>query len=144
MFRSVLGSKIHRATITQADLNYVGSITIDGDLVRAAGMVEGEKVQVVDITNGARLETYVITGANGSGQISINGAAAHLMNLGDLIIILSYVLLDENELNTYAPKIVHVSSSNRIVSLSKDPAEQVPGEPGQISSRELSAESIGE
>ncbi len=137
MLRTVLGSKIHRATITQADLHYVGSITIDEDLVRAAGLVEGEKVQVVDISNGARIETYVITGPAGAGHICINGAAAHLVNPGDLVIIMSYLLADEAELVTHEPRIVHVDADNRIVALGHDPAEPVPGSVDQISSREI-------
>ncbi|RAY16756.1 aspartate 1-decarboxylase [Actinomadura craniellae] len=137
MFRTVLGGKIHRATVTQADLHYVGSITIDEDLVRAAGLVEGEKVQVVDITNGARIETYLITGTAGGGQICINGAAAHLVNPGDLVIIMSYMLAEETELITYEPRIVHVDADNRIVALGNDPAEPVPGAVDQISSRQL-------
>ena len=135
MLRTVLGSKIHRATVTEADLHYVGSITIDEDLVRAADLVEGEKVQVVDITNGARIETYVITGAAGSGAICINGAAAHLVNPGDLVIIMSYPLADETELLTHEPRIVHVDAANRIVALGQDPAQPVPGAAGQLSSR---------
>lgn len=137
MLRTVLGSKIHRATITQADLHYVGSITIDEDLVRAAGLVEGEKVQVVDITNGARIETYVITGLAGAGHICINGAAAHLVNPGDLVIIMSYLLADEQELLTHEPRIVHVDADNRLVALGNDPGQPVPGSSDQISSREL-------
>ncbi|MEU4834157.1 aspartate 1-decarboxylase [Streptosporangium sp. NPDC023615] len=137
MFRTVLGGKIHRATVTQADLHYVGSITIDEDLVRAAGLVEGEKVQVVDITNGARIETYVITGTAGGGQICINGAAAHLVKPGDLVIIMSYLLADETELITHEPRVVHVDAGNRIVALGHDPAEPVPGAVDQVSSRGL-------
>jgi aspartate 1-decarboxylase len=135
VLRTVLGAKIHRATVTQADLHYVGSITIDGDLVRAAGLVEGEKVQVVDITNGARIETYVITGASGGGQICINGAAAHLVKPGDLVIIMSYVQADEAELLTYEPRVVHVDEHNRVVALGSDPAQPVPGAADQLSSR---------
>ncbi|WP_018638944.1 aspartate 1-decarboxylase [Parafrankia elaeagni] len=135
MLRTVLGSKIHRATITQADLHYVGSITIDENLVLAAGLVEGEKVQVVDITNGARIETYVITGAAGSGEICINGAAAHLVNPGDLVIIMSYLLATEAELVTHEPRVVHVDAGNRIVALGQDLAEPVPGANDQIPSR---------
>lgn len=135
MLRTVLGSKIHRATVTEADLHYVGSITIDENLVRAADLVEGEKVQVVDITNGARIETYVITGAAGSGAICINGAAAHLVNPGDLVIIMSYQLADETELLTHEPRIVHVDAANRIVALGHDPAQPVPGAAEQLSSR---------
>ncbi|QOC94748.1 aspartate 1-decarboxylase [Micromonospora craniellae] len=137
MLRTVLGGKIHRATVTQADLHYVGSITIDEDLVRAAGLVEGEKVQVVDITNGARIETYVITGAAGGGQICINGAAAHLVRPGDLVIIMSYLLAEDAALITYEPQVVHVDADNRIVKLGHDPAEPVPGAVDQFSSRQL-------
>ena len=135
MLRTVLGGKIHRATVTQADLHYVGSVTIDADLVRAAGLVEGEKVQIVDITNGARIETYVITGAPGSGQICINGAAAHLVKPDDLVIIISYVQVDEAELLTHRPRVVHVDAGNRIVELGSDPAQPVPGAADQLSTR---------
>lgn len=135
MLRTVLGGKIHRATVTQADLHYVGSITIDENLVRAAGLVEGEKVQVVDITNGARIETYVITGSPDSGEICINGAAAHLVNPGDLVIIMSYLLVDERELLEHSPRVVHVDADNRIVDLGSDLAQPVPGAPDQLSSR---------
>ncbi|WP_080792683.1 aspartate 1-decarboxylase [Corynebacterium pacaense] len=135
MLRTILGSKIHRATVTQADLNYVGSITIDGDLVRAAGLMEGEKVSVVDITNGARLETYIITGATGTGSICINGAAAHLVNPGDLVIIMSYLQATSEEAAVHVPRIVHVDAGNRIVALGSDPAEPVPGSTQMISSR---------
>jgi len=135
LFRTVLGSKIHRATVTEADLHYVGSITIDEHLVRAADLVEGEKVQVVDITNGARIETYVIVGAAGSGGICINGAAAHLVNPGDLVIIMSYQLASEAELLTHEPRIVHVDAANRIVALGHDPAQPVPGASDQVSTR---------
>lgn len=135
MLRTVLGGKIHRATVTQADLHYVGSVTIDEDLVRAAGLVEGEKVQIVDITNGARIETYVITGRPGSGSICINGAAAHLVHPDDLVIIMSYVQLDDLELAGHQPRVVHVDGDNRIVKLGADPAEPVPGQLEQVSSR---------
>jgi aspartate 1-decarboxylase len=135
MLRTLVNGKIHRATITQADLHYVGSITIDETLMRAADLVEGEKVQVVDITNGARLETYVITGAPDSGVICINGAAAHLVNPNDLVIIMSFHQLDEAEVMVHEPKVVHVDSGNRIVALGSDPAEPVPGAVDQLSSR---------
>ena len=138
MLRTVLGSKIHRATVTTADLHYVGSITIDEDLVRAAGLVEGEQVHVVDITNGARLETYVITGPAGSGEIGINGAAAHLVHPGDVVIIMSYLLADDHELASHQPRVVHVDQCNRIVALAHDAAQPVPGASGQVSSRSLS------
>ncbi|MFH8467043.1 aspartate 1-decarboxylase [Streptomyces sp. NPDC017991] len=135
MLREVLGGKIHRATVTQADLHYVGSLTLDEDLARAAGLTEGEKVQVVDITNGARLETYIIIGPAGSGDICINGAAAHLIHPGDLVIIMSFVLAEESELADYQPKVVHVDATNRIIALGNDLAEPVPGADDQISSR---------
>ncbi|WP_087009536.1 aspartate 1-decarboxylase [Gulosibacter sp. 10] len=135
MLRTVLGGKIHRATVTQADLHYVGSVTIDADLVRAAGFVEGEQVQIVDITNGARLETYVIEGGAGDGRICINGAAAHLVQPGDLVIIMSYLLAEEAELDGYAPRVVHVDADNRILALGADAAEPVPGATDQRSSR---------
>ena len=135
MLRTVLGGKIHRATVTQADLHYVGSITIDADLVRAAGLVEGEQVQVVDITNGARLETYVIEGGSGDGRICIYGAAAHLVRPGDLVIIMSYLLAEDAELEGHRPRVVHVDAENRILALGADPAEPVPGADDQRSSR---------
>ncbi len=127
MLRTVLSGKIHRATVTQANLDYVGSITIDEHLVEAAGFVAGEKVHVVDVTNGARLETYVIVGAGGSGVVCINGAAAHLVQEGDLIIILSYAMADESELAAHQPRIIHVDETNRIVGIGSDPSEPIPG-----------------
>lgn len=135
MMRTLMTSKIHRATVTQADLHYVGSITIDADLLEAAGLVENEQVAVVDVTNGARLETYVIEGERGSGMISINGAAAHLVSPGDLIIIIAYGLLRDDEIRTHQPRIVHVDEHNRIVALGTDPAQAVPGAADQISAR---------
>ncbi|EXF25487.1 aspartate alpha-decarboxylase [Nesterenkonia sp. AN1] len=135
MLRTVLGGKIHRATVTHADLHYVGSITVDTDLLEAAGIVEGEKVQIVDVTNGARLETYAIAGPRGSGVIGINGAAAHLVDPGDLIILISYVMLDAAELAAHQPKVVHVNGENRIVELGQDPAEPVPGATDQLNPR---------
>ncbi|MFC6013753.1 aspartate 1-decarboxylase [Nocardia lasii] len=135
MLRTLVNGKIHRATVTQADLHYVGSITIDADLMRAADLVEGEQVAVVDITNGARLETYAITGPAGSGKICINGAAAHLVNPGDLVIIMSYAQLEPAEILVHEPKVVHVDADNRIVALGADPAEPVPGAIDQLSSR---------
>lgn len=139
MQRTILGSKIHRATVTQADLHYVGSITIDRVLVEAAGLIEGEKVQVVNITNGARLETYVITGAEetaGQGHICINGAAAHLINPGDLVIIISYLQATAEEAAEYTPKVIHVDENNQIVALGNDLAQAVPGSTDQVSSRD--------
>lgn len=135
MFRTLVNGKIHRATVTQADLHYVGSVTVDETLMKAADLVEGEKVQIVDVTNGARLETYVITGAADSGVICINGAAAHLVNPGDLVIIMSFLQLDEAELIVHEPKVVHVDGDNKIVALGTDPAQPVPGAVDQLSSR---------
>ena len=133
MHRTLLGGKIHRATVTQADLHYVGSITIDRTLMTAADLIEGEQVQVVDVTNGARLTTYVIEGAAGSGIIGINGAAAHLVSPGDLVIIMSFKLVDEREIASYAPRVVHVDDRNQIVELGTDPAGPVPGAADQVS-----------
>lgn len=127
MQRTLLGGKIHRATVTQANLHYVGSITIDKSLMDAADLLEGEQVQVVDIANGARLTTYVIEGAAGSGVIGINGAAAHLVSPGDLVIIMSFRQVDEADARAYLPRVVHVDGRNRIVDLGVDPSAPVPG-----------------
>jgi aspartate 1-decarboxylase len=125
--RIMMKSKIHRATVTQADLHYVGSVTIDADLLDAAELLEGEQVAIVDNTNGARIETYVIPGPRGSGVIGINGAAAHLVHPGDLVIIMSYALMDEAEARAMKPRVVHVDEQNRVVKIGNDPAEPVPG-----------------
>jgi aspartate 1-decarboxylase len=132
MQRTLLGGKIHRATVTQADLHYVGSITIDQELMTAADIVEGEQVHVVDITTGARLVTYAITGAPGSGVIGINGAAAHLVSPGDLVIIMSFCRLSESERLAHLTRVVHVDAGNRIVALGSDPAQPVPGAVDQM------------
>jgi len=133
MQRTLLGGKIHRATVTQADLHYVGSITIDKTLMVAADLVEGEQVQVVDIDNGARLVTYAIEGPAGSGVIGINGAAARLISPGDLVIIMSFHQVDERERAGHVPRVVHVNARNEIVEVGADPAAPVPGMPGQLS-----------
>ena len=125
--RIMMKSKIHRATVTQADLHYVGSITIDADLLDAADLVEGEQVAIVDITNGARLETYVIPAPRGSGIIGINGAAARLVHAGDLVIIISYAMFDDAEARSLTPRVVHLDDRNRVVKLGDDAAEPVPG-----------------
>lgn len=127
MLRTMFKSKIHRATVTQADLHYVGSVTIDADLLDAADLLPGELVHIVDIDNGARLETYVIEGERGSGVIGINGAAAHLVHPGDLVIIISYAQVDDAEARSLRPKVVHVDRDNRIVALGADPSEPAPG-----------------
>jgi aspartate 1-decarboxylase len=111
----MLKSKIHRATITGSDLHYVGSITIDQDLLDAADIREHEQVHVVDVDNGARFETYTISGERGSGEICINGAAARLVHNGDTIIVISYAEYSEEELESYVPRVVHVNSHNEIV-----------------------------
>jgi len=126
MRRRMMKSKIHRATVTDANLNYVGSITVDRDLMDLADLHEYEQVAVVDIDNGARLETYVIEGERGSGAICLNGAAAHLMHPGDKVIIISYAEYDEAELARFAPTIVHVDTANRPIS--EELARQLAGE----------------
>ena len=127
MMRIMMKSKIHRATVTQADLDYVGSVTLDVALMEAADLLEGEQVGIVDITNGARIETYVIPGERGSGVIGINGAAAHLVHPGDLVIIMSYAMLSDAEARALRPLVVHVDGANRIVKIGNDAAEPVPG-----------------
>lgn len=122
MYRTMLKSKIHRATVTQADLHYVGSVTVDQALMEAADLLPGEQVAIVDITNGARLETYVITGERDSGVIGINGAAAHLVHPGDLVILLSYGQLESAEASAFRPSIVFVDADNRVVDLGTDSA----------------------
>lgn len=115
MERFLLKSKIHRATVTDADLDYEGSILVDRDLLAAADILEFEQVQVYDVTNGARLTTYAIAGPSGGGDIQINGAAAHLVQPGDLVIIASYAQYDAAETRRHAPKIVHVDERNRML-----------------------------
>jgi len=127
VMRIMMKSKIHRATVTQADLDYVGSVTLDIALMEAADLLEGEQVAIVDITNGARIETYVIPGPRGTGVIGINGAAAHLVHPGDLVIIMSYAVLEDSEARALKPRVVHVDEKNRIVKLGDDAAEPVPG-----------------
>ena len=119
MQRTMLKSKIHRATVTDCDLHYVGSITIDPDLLDAAEILEFEQVVVLDIDNGARFETYAIPGDQGSGDMQINGAAARLVHTGDTIIVLSYAGYDQDELHTYSPRVVHVDAHNRILQVDR-------------------------
>ncbi|MER7911980.1 aspartate 1-decarboxylase [Streptomyces sp. NPDC096068] len=127
MIRTMFKSKIHRATVTQADLHYVGSVTVDAELMEAADLLPGELVHIVDIDNGARLETYVIEGERGSGVIGINGAAAHLVHPGDLVILISYAQVEDAEARTFVPRVVHVDGDNRIVELGDDASAPVPG-----------------
>ncbi|MCX5113559.1 aspartate 1-decarboxylase [Streptomyces sp. NBC_00378] len=117
MFRTMLKSKIHRATVTQCDLNYVGSLTIDADLMDAADLLPGELIHLVDINNGSRLETYVIEGERGSGVIGVNGAAARLVQKGDLVIIISYAQVTDEEARSMKPSVVFVDADNRVDSL---------------------------
>ena len=111
----VMKSKIHRARVTQAELNYVGSITIDEDLMDEADIIANEKVQIVNNNNGARLETYVIPGARGTGTICLNGAAARLVQVGDIVIIISYALMDINEAKTHKPRLVFPDDNNKLI-----------------------------
>ena len=119
----MLKSKIHRGRITGSDLNYVGSITLDADLLEAADIREHELVHVLDIDNGARFETYTIAGAPGSGELKINGAAARLVHTGDTVIVVSYAEYDEAELELHVPRVVHVDANNRIVTVDDAVAE---------------------
>ena len=123
MNRTMLKSKIHRGRITGSDLNYVGSITIGSDLLEAADILEHELVHVLDVDNGARFETYTIAGQRGSGEITVNGAAARLVHTGDTVIDVSYAQYDERELESYEPKVVHVDAENRIVTVDDAVAE---------------------
>lgn len=123
--RTMLTGKIHRARVTAADLHYVGSVTIDQDLLRAADILPGQQVDIVDVTNGSRLTTYAIAAEPGSGEICINGAAAHLVAPGDIVIIIAYGQLSDAEARTREPAVVFVDESNRIVQLNSDPG-QVP------------------
>jgi aspartate 1-decarboxylase len=119
----MLKSKIHRATVTGSDLHYVGSITVDADLLDAADILEHELVHVLDVDNGARFETYTIAGARGSGEIKINGAAARLVHTGDTVIVVSYADYERDELEAYEPVVVHVDSDNRIITVDDAVAE---------------------
>ncbi|WP_234346600.1 aspartate 1-decarboxylase [Cellulomonas timonensis] len=123
--RPMMIGKIHRATVTQADLHYVGSITVDADLLAAANLLPGQQVDVVDVTNGSRLTTYAIAGESGSGQVCINGAAAHLVHPGDIVILIAYGIMSDAEARTYEPHVVLVDGENRIIDTGDDPG-QVP------------------
>jgi aspartate 1-decarboxylase len=117
MFRTMMNGKIHRARVTEANLNYVGSITIDSDILDAVGMVPNEKVQIVNNNNGARFETYIIPGARGSRIVCLNGAAARLVQEGDVVIIISYALVPEEKVATHEPKVAIMNEQNQIVEL---------------------------
>ncbi|HVE68482.1 MAG TPA: aspartate 1-decarboxylase [Solirubrobacteraceae bacterium] len=121
----MLKSKIHRATVTDCDLHYVGSITVDPDLLEAADIRPHEQVHVVDVDNGARFETYTIPGRRGSGEMQVNGAAARLVHRGDTIIVISYATYDEAELDGHEPRVVHVTRDNEIVAVDHRAAKLV-------------------
>ncbi len=121
LMRTMIHGKIHRATITGADLHYVGSITVDADLLDAADILPGQQVDVVDVNNGSRLTTYTIAGERGSGVIQLNGAAAHLVNVGDLAIIMAYSSMPDHVARTWQPSVVFVDQDNRIVECGSDP-----------------------
>ena len=123
----MLKSKIHRATVTQADLHYVGSCTIDADLMEAADILEGEQIDIVDIDNGNRLTTYAISGDRGTGVIGINGAAARLISPGDLVIIIGYAQYSEEDLKDYTSRVVFVNENNEQIELGEDPAHVPDG-----------------
>ncbi|WP_042366207.1 aspartate 1-decarboxylase [Streptacidiphilus neutrinimicus] len=127
MIRTMLKSKIHRATVTQADLHYVGSVTVDEDLLDAADLLPGELVHIVDIDNGARLETYTIAGERGTGVIGVNGAAARLVHPGDLVILIAYGQMEDTEARAYEPRIVFVDRENRITHTGADAAAAPEG-----------------
>ena len=127
MLRTMMTSKIHRATVTQADLHYVGSVTVDQDLLDAANLLPGEMVHIVDIDNGARLVTYTIAGERGSGVIGINGDAARLVHEGDLVILIAYGQMEDAEARELEPNVVFVDSENKIIGTGSDPAEALPG-----------------
>jgi aspartate 1-decarboxylase len=127
MLRTMMKSKIHRATVTQADLHYVGSVTVDEDLLDAADLLPGELVHIVDVTNGARLETYTIAGERGSGVIGINGAAAHLVHPGDIVILIAYAQVTTQEAHELQPHVVFVDADNTILTEGSDPADVPAG-----------------
>ncbi|MFC0271633.1 aspartate 1-decarboxylase [Metabacillus herbersteinensis] len=126
MFRTMLNAKIHRARVTEANLNYVGSITIDEDIIDAVGMVTNEKVQIVNNNNGARFETYIIPGERGTGVVCLNGAAARLVQEGDVVIILTYTLIPEEKIHIHKPKVAIMDEDNKIVEiLGQEPAATI-------------------
>lgn len=127
MLRTMLHAKIHRARVTRADLHYVGSLTLDPELMEAADILPGELVSIADIDNGNRFETYVIPGERGSGVVGVNGAAARLVHVGDLLIIMAYAQVDDAEARDLRPRVVFVDVDNRIIGMGQDPAEPLPG-----------------
>lgn len=142
--RPMMISKIHRATVTAADLHYVGSITVDEELLDAADLLPGQQVDVVDVTNGARLTTYVIPAEPGSGTLCINGAAAHLIHAGDVVIIIGYGHLADSEARTYRPRVVFVDENNSPVDISAEPGRVPDTAAGQAPNMLPSGESFEE
>ncbi|WP_206501604.1 aspartate 1-decarboxylase [Flaviflexus ciconiae] len=132
--RRMMTGKIHRATITGADLHYVGSVTVDADLLDAADILPGEAVDIVDVTNGARLTTYTIPAERGSGELQINGAAAHLVHKGDIVILIAYGELDDVHARTYTPHVVFVDENNAIIETSDEPGQVPDNATGLVSS----------
>ena len=130
----MLKSMLHGATVTQANLHYVGSVTVDLNLLEAADILPGELVAIVDLTNGARLETYVIAGKRGSGVLGINGAAAHLVHTGDTVVLLTYAEMTTDEARAYRPAVVYVNDRNSVIQVATDPSAPAPGGPGMASS----------
>jgi aspartate 1-decarboxylase len=128
LLRHFLLGKVHRATVTRADVDYVGSITIDVDLIEAAGFLENEKIDIYDVTNGARLQTYVIPGRRGSGEVGINGAAAHLVKAGDLVILAAYGWMTAEEAAEHRPRVVHVDAHNRVTELAREERTPIAAE----------------
>ncbi|TWK82886.1 Aspartate 1-decarboxylase [Bacillus paralicheniformis] len=126
MYRTLMSAKLHRARVTEANLNYVGSVTIDEDLLDAVGMMANEKVQIVNNNNGARLETYIIPGERGSGVVCLNGAAARLVQVGDVVIIVSYAMMSEEEAKIHKPKVAVLNERNEIEEmLGQEPARTI-------------------
>jgi len=136
MYRTMLNSKIHRAVVTDANLSYMGSITIDSVLLEKAGILENEKVQIVNINNGARFETYVIPGAPASGEICLNGAAARLVQKDDIVIIISYALINEEEIQDHKPTVVFVDSNNKITRVGTEELPASENNEKQVKSNE--------
>lgn len=141
-YRRMMTGKIHRVRVTGADLNYVGSITVDADLLDAADILPGQEVDVVDVTNGARLTTYVIPAERGSGSVCINGAAAHLVHEGDVVILMTYSLLAEDFARTYTPHVVFVDEENRPLALSNDPGQVPAGNSAGVGGAELKSSGV--
>ena len=142
-YRRMMTGKIHRVRVTAADLNYVGSITVDADLLEGADILPGQEVDVVNVTNGSRLTTYVIPGERGSGIVCINGAAAHHVHEGDIVILMTYSLLAEEAARTYTPHVVFVDSENRPQVLSGDPGKVPAGNEAGVDGAELMPSGMG-